>query len=72
MLDWLREASDLFAPLSKLAALSKNEALQIAVFSAGNRIHAEIRRWNDEVWDTIFENIDAERLTPFGEVLTPS
>jgi len=42
MLDWWREASDLFAPLSKLAALSKNEALQIAVFSAGNRIHAEI------------------------------
>jgi hypothetical protein len=71
VLDWWREAAELFAFLSKLAAASNNEALQTAVFAAENRIAVEVERWDAKVWTILDENIAESRLTPFGEVLVP-
>ncbi len=71
VLDWWREAAELFAPLSKLAEGSRNEALQTAVFAAENRIAAEVRRWDAKVWTILDANMGEDRLTPFGEILTP-
>jgi hypothetical protein len=44
VLDWWREAAELFAPLSKLAEDSMNEALKTAVYSAESRIRTVVRR----------------------------
>ncbi len=71
VLDWWREAAELFAPLSKLAEYSRNEALQTAVFAAESRIAAEVERWDAKVWALLDENMAEGRLTPFGKTLVP-
>jgi len=71
ILDSWREAEELFAPLAKLAECSGNEALETAVYSAENRVAAQVRRWEEEVRGLLKENMREGRLTPFGEALSP-
>ncbi len=70
-LDRWREAEAFFAPLSDLAESSRNEQLQTAIFSAHNRVGHHACLWQERVREMLQENMDAGRLTPFGEVLAP-
>ncbi len=70
-LDRWREAEAFFAPLSALMEHCPNEQLQTAVYSAHNRVSEHARRWQKEVRALLQENMDAGRLTPFGEILAP-
>ena len=70
-LDRWREAEAFFATLVALMEHSPNEQLQTAVYSAHNRVGHHARLWEDRVREILRENMDAGRLTPFGEVLAP-
>ena len=71
VLDWWREAAETLAPLSRLVERSPNEALGVAVYSAENRAREQVERWEETVGALLRENMDAGRLTPFGEALKP-
>lgn len=71
VLDWWREAAECFAPLSRLAEGSRNQALQTALFSAQSKVAEQVERWDGRVWTLLDANIADGWLTPFGEVLSP-